>query len=68
MYKIKLNLIEKTHLQNHEVLPIKLKQKKTPHPPCHMKKEGEANIWKPQLIKVLQQEIWQKKTPPILFT
>jgi hypothetical protein len=33
-----------------------------------MKKEGEVNIWKPQLIKVLQQEIWPKKTPPILFT
>jgi hypothetical protein len=49
-------------------LLTKLDPKKMPHPPSHMEKEGEANIWEPQLIMVLQQEIWQEKTPPIHST
>ncbi len=35
-----------------------------PHPPSHLEKEGEAKVWGPQLMKVLQQKIWQKKPHP----
>jgi hypothetical protein len=39
-----------------------LGQKKMPNPPSHMEKEGESNVWRPQLMKGLQQKIWQKNS------
>jgi hypothetical protein len=36
-----------------------------PHPPFHMEKESGAKVWKPELIKVLQTQIyWKKPTHP----
>jgi hypothetical protein len=38
--------------------------KKMPHPPFHMEKEGGAKVWELELIKVLQTQICPKKTHP----
>jgi hypothetical protein len=49
------------HLQSCRVLLKDLKQKKMPHPPFHMEKQGGAKVWDPQLMKVLHTQICQKK-------
>ncbi len=51
------------HLQIYRAL-LRDFNKKMPHPPSHMEKEGGAKVWELELIKILQTQICPKKTHP----